>query len=95
VTAPKSTLRRRRKSGIDGLPATLREWFAGDRTKTPWAAMAFPGYALLPERWLAWKDEHPDAAPPAGYEWLNDPASPWHPPAWLVRQAKSCMRRVA
>jgi len=59
----------------------------------PWSAKAWPGYALLPERWAAWKREHPDAHPPIGYAWLDDPNARQQPPSWLVSEARKCARR--
>lgn len=61
--------------------------------RPPWSALLWPDFALLPERWRAWKAEHPKATPPAGYTWLDDPASPQHPPAWLLEQAHACANR--
>lgn len=98
MTAPKSTLRQRRRTGAENLPRELVAWFEGeprraDQSSVPWAALVFPDYALLPERWLLWKAAHPDARPPAGFEWLDNPKSDHHPPAWLVTEAQKCARR--
>ena len=65
MTAPKSTLRPRRRTTAENLPRKLAEWFAGERTASgiPCAALVYPDYVLLPERWEIWKDAHPDARP--------------------------------
>lgn len=93
MTTKKSTLRPRRSTGADNLPRELVEWFAGeprhpDQSSVPWLALIYPDYVLLPERWQIWKSAHPDARPPAGYEWLDDPTSPRHPPEWLLKEAR-------
>jgi hypothetical protein len=73
TTDAKATYRHRR-TGADSVPLPLREWFAGERAEPPKIeTLAFPDYVLLPERWRAWKGEHPRARPPPGYEYLNDP----------------------
>jgi hypothetical protein len=59
----------------------------------PWSALIYPDYVLLPERWVMWKEAHPDAKPPAGYEWIADPNSSQHPPAWLLAEARRCANR--
>ncbi len=73
MTAPKSTLRtRRRVARADHVPIALRRWFDGTDQSPPWEAL-LPGDAeLLPERWAAWKALHPDARPPADFEWLDE-----------------------
>ncbi len=98
MTARKSTLRPRRSTNAENLPRSLAAWFAGeprgaDESGVPWLALIFPDHELLPERWLIWKEAHPDARPPAGYEWLDDPSSPMHPPAWLLAEARKCANR--
>lgn len=98
MTAPKSTLRQRRRTTVENLPGELVAWFEGeprraDQSSVPWSALIFPDYALLPARWLIWRAEHPDASPPVGHEWLDDPASPRHPTAELVTQAERIVRR--
>ena len=96
MTDATSVRRRRRNSGTDSLPRDLREWFEGERepsksrTLVPWSALIYPDYVLLPERWLAWKAEHPKAKPPTGYEWLDDPTSKRHPAKWLLEPARRC-----
>lgn len=72
MTAPKSTLRQRRPVSAKDLPDELAAWFAGESSIAPWAALLPGDFERLPERWAAWKAEHPDAQPPAGYEWLNE-----------------------
>ena len=96
MTDPRGTRRRRRSRGADDVPRDLREWFAGEPradTSTPWLALIFPDYVVLPERWRAWKAEHPEGKPPAGWEWLDDPEAPEHPPAWLLAEAHKTMAR--
>lgn len=98
MTAAKSTLRKRRSTTVENLPRALVEWFEGqprraDQSSVPWLALIWPDYALLGERWLIWKAVHPDARPPLGWEWLDDPKSARHPPAWLLEQAHKCASR--
>jgi len=99
MTAPKNALRQRRHSTAEDLPRQLAAWFEGqsrteDQSKVPWSALVFPDYVLLPERWEIWKAAHPDAKPPAGYEWLNDPNSEgYRQPDWLLEQARRCANR--
>jgi hypothetical protein len=100
MTAPKSTLRSRRRTTIENLPRTLVAWFAGEprpdgRSSVPWSALAFPDWCFLPERWQIWKALHPGACPPAGFEWLDDPGSPQHPTAWQLEQARKVAERPA
>lgn len=95
MTAPRSTLRQRRRSTADNLPRALADWFEGvprgpDQSSVPWLALIYPDYVLLPERWLIWKAAHPGAHPPVGYEWLDDPTSPRHSPEWLLIDARKC-----
>ena len=72
MTAPKAVLRRRRIVPGEDMPDELTAWFSGALHSPPWSALLSPGYELLPERWRAWAAEHPDATPPAGYEWLAE-----------------------
>jgi len=74
MTAPKSTLRPARNSGGDSTrtPEDLLQWFSGELESPPWSALLSPDHELLPARWAAWKRTHPDARPPAGYEWLAE-----------------------
>lgn len=95
MTAKRSTLRPRRATGAENLPRALAQWFAGDprrpdQSSAPWLALIYPDYVLLPERWQIWKEAHPDARAPAGYEWLDDPNSPRQPPEGLVIEARRC-----
>jgi hypothetical protein len=50
-------------------------------------------YALVPGWWRVYKEAHPDATPPAGYSWLNDPESPRHPTARLLRPCRKVRGR--
>lgn len=98
MTAAKATLRRRRPRGAGDVPRELADWFAGvprdpDATRTPWDALVYPDYVVLGERWQAWKAENPNAAPPAGWEWLDDPASPRHPPEWMLGPARDLIAK--
>ena len=94
-------LRRRRRTGANNIPATLAQWFAGERepgpnrSLVPWAALIYPDGDLLSERWQAWKEEHPDATPPAGFEWLDDPKSPRHKSPHIVKRARECAKRLS
>ena len=81
MTAPKATIRRRRRDPADDIPADLAAWFAGEprpegEPATPWSALVFPDYVLLAERWRAWKKANPAAKPPAGFERLDAPDNP-------------------
>lgn len=101
MTAPKSTYRRRRTAGTGNLPTPVVQWFEGLRvpTKTlaavPLAVRAFPGCYLLSGWWQTWLAEHPGARPPAGYEWLNDPASPRHPTPLMLARARGLIPEPA
>lgn len=67
MTAPKSTLRTRRRVARAGeIPEDLRAWFAGELESPPWSALLSPDYELLPERWRAWQAQHPGAPMPDG-----------------------------
>lgn len=99
MTQARGLRRGRRASSITGIPQALQDWFAGEprgenKSEVPWLALIVPDVALLPERWQAWKDEHPDAVPPAGFEWLDDPTSKRHPTPETVAQARKMMRRT-
>ena len=90
MTAAKST-RRRRRTSAESLPKVVAEWLRGERTRTPatpWLVLGFPGYALVVDWWQVWKEQHPEARPPAGYEWLEDPTSKRHPSEWLLELAR-------
>ena len=79
MTEAKSA-RRRRRTNTGSLPREWADWFSGaprpPNREMPWMVMAFPGWALLPERWAAWKAEHPDAVAPTSHAWLDDPDDP-------------------
>lgn len=76
MTAPRSTSRgRRRAAGATEIPKNIAQWFAGERRFT-FFALVHPWAPLLPEYWEAWKQEHPDARPPVGYERLDAPQGP-------------------
>lgn len=78
MTAPKSTLRPRRRTGPEILPDDLVAWFEGKQSSPPWCAL-LPGPndgELLPQRWRAWKTSNQGARPPVGYEWLDDQCHP-------------------
>ncbi len=81
------------------LSREVADWFAGlprppRHSPVPMRAMAFPGYALLPEWWLAWSAEHPGAAPPVGREWLADPTDSRHRiRPEILETAQRCYRR--
>lgn len=96
MTEAKSTRRRRRTTAATQIPTVLAEWFAGNRvptrrtSETPWLAMIYPHGDLLSMRWEAWKEAHPTASPPAGYEWLEDPDSLRHPSPMRVARALAC-----
>lgn len=84
MTAARSTYRRRRSRGADSIPRRIAAWFSGDRTNcgtsgAPMFALCFPYRELLGDYWATWAREHPGAAPPPGWEWIADPASPRHP----------------
>ena len=81
MTAPKATVRRRRRDPVDDIPADLAAWFSGEprpegEPEIPWSALVFPDFALLHERWRAWKKSNPGAKPPAGYVRLDAPDKP-------------------
>lgn len=62
-----------RASGIDGIPADVRHWFAG------LAAVTSAGWwALLPDEqptllgwWRRWRELHPGAWPPPDAPWID------------------------
>ena len=63
MTAPKKTLRKRRSTTLSGIPKSIKEWFAGERKHTFYAAIPF--YQVqLKKYWEAWVDEHPEAVMP-------------------------------
>lgn len=100
MTAPKTTMRRRRSKSTSNIPVDLVAWFSGkprreDQSSIPWSALAYPDHVVLPERWAAWKAENPGASPPAGFEWLDDPTSKRHPSAWLLEEARKVIARRA
>ena len=76
MTEPKGVRRRRRDSlQADDIPSSLAQWFAGELPEPPLIeALAYPSSALLHTRWTIWKATHPHAMPPAGFEWLTEPA---------------------
>jgi hypothetical protein len=92
MTAPRRILRPARRTGGDGLPPDLVAWFSGATDAVPWSADLYPDHVLLPERWRAWKREHPDARPPRGWAWLDDPESPLQPGAERVWRARRMIR---
>lgn len=95
MTLARSATRRRRRSesGVD-VPRYVAEWFSGTYRATradgvPWRVVTFPGHALLPDWWTAWREQYPDAIPPAGFEWLGDPGHPRQDrPAWLMAMVR-------
>lgn len=71
--------RRRRTTGAANVPIAVASWFAGEprpprSSSVPIIAIVVPGCALLPAWWRAWVEAHPSDKPPAGFEWLADPA---------------------
>lgn len=101
MTAPKSILRPRRTSTAENLPRVITDWFEGkprrpEQSSAPWLAMAYPGYMFLREYWQVWAAAHPGARPPAGFEWIAEPAPermhgvPW---AQALRAAQRCAAR--
>jgi hypothetical protein len=75
MTAPISSYRKRRTTGEAQIPKTLLQWFSGEIPFT-WLSAGFPFRPLLPAMWAEWKRTHPDARPPANYEWLDNPDDP-------------------
>lgn len=74
MTAPRSTLRTRRRVARAGeIPDELLQWFAGELESPPWTALLPPDYEKLPGRWAEWLRTHPNARIPAGCnpEWLE------------------------
>jgi hypothetical protein len=71
VTAPKSTLRRRRLIPGGRIPDDLVRWFSGI-DPMPWSALLWPDNELLADRWRAWLKDHPGAKPPEGLSNLID-----------------------
>lgn len=78
MTAPKSTTRRRRSGSSASVPPTLARWFGGEvfARRPMFFAMSY-GWQVA-EQWRAWVVDHPGAVPPAGWEWLADPADHRH-----------------
>lgn len=75
MTEAKTTGRRRRRDSMtEDIPAAVAAWFAGTGS-VPWAALLHPELASVPDWWLAWKADHPRAAPPAGAPWITWAAS--------------------
>jgi hypothetical protein len=99
MTQARGLRRGRRASSINGIPQDLQDWFAGEprpagKSSIPWSALIVPDWALLPERWEAWREQHPDASPPEGFEWLDDPTSKAQPrPEYIVEARKMMARR--
>ena len=87
---------RRRFRGGDGterIPKELAQWFAGEIADTWYAILPYET-TLLPLRWNAWKLEHSEAKPPAGYEWLDNPSDPQHPSDEQIREARKMVARA-
>jgi len=83
--------RRFRRSRSGSIPKTIATWFGGSRQFTgpagsPWICWTVPHSALMPEYWRTWKASNPQAVPPPGFEWLEDPNR--HPPQWQVEAAR-------
>lgn len=101
MTEAKASRRRRRTTAATQVPLVLAEWFAGERipglskSRIPWLAMIFPHCDLLSMRWAAWKAENPGVRAPAGYDWLDDPASTQHPSPMRVARALACLANSA
>ena len=94
MTEPRA-FRRRFRGGVspDRVPEQLAQWFAGQIAET-WYRLLPYETELLPSRWRAWKRDHPNAVPPPGYEWLDDPADPRHPSEAEVREARRLLARA-
>jgi len=75
MTVANSTIRKRRKSTLTGIPKNIREWFAGERRFT-FYAHSFPWTAFIDEYWTLWKEEHPEAVKPEGLDTLIE-SSKW------------------
>ena len=83
MTEPRGLRRRRRPTDGSDIPQEIADWFAGKprpdgKPEVPWAAILWPEYMLLRERWAAWVKDHPGAKPPQGFEEIAEP-----PPAML------------
>lgn len=64
MTVAKGIYRRRRPGGADGIPESIRAWFAGERAM-PWEALLPGDCERVPAWWAAWLEAHPGATPPA------------------------------
>lgn len=69
MTVAKSTIRKRRKSTLTGIPKNIREWFSGERRFT-FYAYTYPWTAHIDEYWNTWKKEHLEAVKPEGLDAL-------------------------
>lgn len=76
------------------IPPTIRELFAGTRRHSM-TAHAAPWCALMPEYWLAYKAAHPQAKPPAGFEWLDTPEAATRYPAAQIALARQMIAEAA
>lgn len=96
MTERKGTTRPRRTTAAAGIPAELSAWFAGETSEAPWSALVYPDDALLHERWQQWQADHPNARPPAGWEWIGGPPPErlnGLPYAQALAEARACHRR--
>jgi hypothetical protein len=74
------------------VPEPLGQWFPGSVEDTLYRVL--PNDAeLLGVRWRSFAAEHPDARPPAGYEWLDDPSDPRQSTAEQIREARKLLQR--
>ena len=79
MAIPKGTYRKRRKTGLSGIPRNIQEWFAGVR-RFSFYAYTPPYRGKLPKYWAAWVAENPGATKPEGLQTLlNTSAYPsWY-----------------
>lgn len=66
MTAPQSTVRRRKKVAGERMPDELLAWFAGESPPgdIPWSALLPPECDRLLEWWAEYATAHPEADPP-------------------------------